>query len=117
MIRIWQVVPSPCWYVPRPQHRPLGRKNSFANHVRAEYLLLESGDSQPRSLASAFTKPIGSGDQLGESVKALKKQRTAFEKIYGKDWGDDIELHVGEDDSATLEDLANFAAKGMENLA
>ena len=96
---------------------PSGKKNSFANHVRAEYLLLESGDSQPRSLASAFTKSVGSGDQLAESVKALKKQRTAFEKTYGKDWSDDIELHVGEETSATLDELATFAAEKLEGLA
>ena len=96
---------------------PSGKKNSFANHVRAEYMLLESGDSQPRSLASAFTKRVGSGDQLAESVTALKKQRTAFEKTYGKDWSDDIELHVGEENSATLDELATFAAEKLEGLA
>ena len=94
---------------------PSGKKNSFANHVRAEYLLLERGDGQPRSLASAFTKPVGSGNQLAESVKALKKQRTAFEKTYGKDWDTDKELRVGEEDSATLDELAAFAAE--EGLA
>ena len=95
---------------------PSGKKNSFANHVRAEYMLLESGDSQPRSLASAFTKPVGSGNQLAESVEALKKKRTAFANAYGQDWSDDIELHVGADDGATLDELAAFAA-GMENAA
>ncbi len=96
---------------------PSGKKNSYANHVRAEYLLLERGDAQPRSLASAFTKPVGSGDQLAESVEKLKKQRTDFEKAYGKDWSDDIELHVGKEASATLDQLATFAAQEMERLA
>ena len=96
---------------------PSGKKNSFANHVRAEYMLLESGDSQPRSLASAFTKPVGVGNQLAESVEALKKKRTAFANAYGQDWSDDIELHVGADDGATLDELAAFAAAGMENAA
>ena len=96
---------------------PSGKKNSFANHVRAEYLLLERGDSQPRSLASAFTKPVASDDQLAESVKALRKQRTAFEKTYGKDWDADKELCVGGEDTATLDELAAFSAAGMENAA
>ena len=91
---------------------PSGKKNSFANHVRAEYMLLERGDSQPRSLASAFTKPVKSEDQLGESVKGLKKQRTAFAKTYDDD-SEAIELHVGEEDSATLEELAAFAAEEL----
>jgi len=93
---------------------PSGKKNSFANHIRAEYLLLERGDGQPRSLASAFTKPIGSADQLVASVKALKKQRTAFETTYGRDWSDDIELYVGKENSATLAQLATFAAAKLE---
>ena len=91
---------------------PSGKKNSFANHVRAEYMLLERGDSQPRSLASAFTKPVKSEDQLGESVKVLKKQRTAFAKTYDDDW-EASELHVGEEDSAMLEELAAFAAEEL----
>ena len=96
---------------------PSGKKNSFANHVRAEYLLLERGDSQPRSLASAFTKPVGSGDQLVESIGALKKQRTAFATVYGQDWSKDLELHVGEENSATLDELASFAAEGAGTSA
>ena len=96
---------------------PSGKKNSFANHVRAEYLLLERGDNQPRSLASAFTKPVESKDQLAESIKALKKQRTAFATVYGQDWSKDLELHVGEENSATLDELATFAAEGLETSA
>ena len=96
---------------------PSGKKNSFANHVRAEYLLLESGDGQPRSLASAFTKPVGSDNQLRESVEALKNQRAAFEKTYGKDWDTDKELHVSGEDSATLDELAAFAAERLEGSA
>lgn len=96
---------------------PSGKKNSFANHVRAEYLLVECGTCQPRSLASAFTKPIKSSDQLGQSVAELEKQRADFANAYGKDWSDDRKLYVGKDDSATLDELADFAAAGLEDLA
>ena len=94
---------------------PSGKKNSFANHVRAEYMLLEYGGAQPRSLASAFTKPVKGTDHLEESVKALRSKRQAFTETYGRDWVADIELHVGADDSATLDELAIFAVQGMES--
>lgn len=96
---------------------PSGKKNSFANHVRAEYVLLERGDGHPLSLASAFTRPVNSGDQLLESVAALTQQRAAFAAVYGKHWSDDLTLHVGADGSATLDQIAAFAAAEMESLA
>ena len=96
---------------------PSGKKNSFANHVRAEYILLERGNGQPRSLASAFIRPVASDDQLEESVRRLRTQRDGFERSYGKDWTTDIELRVGFDSGATLNQLAEFASQDMEGLA
>ncbi len=96
---------------------PSGKKNSFANHVRADYVLLERGDGAPLSLASAFTRPVGSGDQIEESVAALTNKRAAFAASYGKDWSNDITLHVGRTDSVTLDELARFAAAEMEDSA
>jgi CRISPR system Cascade subunit CasC len=92
---------------------PTGKRNSFANHVRAEFLLAERGDAQPRSLAAAFTLPVEAGDQLAVSVKRLLEKRAAFAKAYGQDWREERVLHVGAPDSATLDDIAAFAAAGL----
>jgi CRISPR system Cascade subunit CasC len=92
---------------------PTGKRNSFANYVRAEFLLAERGDAQPRSLAGAFTLPIEGGDQLALSVKRILEKRAAFAKVYGQDWREEKVLHVGAADSATLADVAAFAAAGL----
>lgn len=92
---------------------PSGKKNSYANHVRAEYMLLERGDAQPRTLAGAFTKEVDDADQMGASIGRLTEQRSELAEVYGQDWTDDITLHVGRSGSATLKDLAAFAADGL----
>lgn len=51
--------------------RPNGKQNSFAAHGRANYLRIEKGAQQPRSLAAAFFKPVGGEDLLNESAAAL----------------------------------------------
>jgi CRISPR system Cascade subunit CasC len=92
---------------------PTGKRNSFANHVRAEFMLGEKGDAQPRSLASAFTTPIEVGDQLETSIARLMTKRAAFTEAYGKDWREELALHVGAPGGATLADVAAFAAAGL----
>lgn len=92
---------------------PTGKRNSFANHVRAEFLLAEKGFAQPRSLAGAFTTPVGAGDFLDASVERLLKKRTDFAAAYGQDWSEDRLMRVGAADSATLAEVAAFAAVGL----
>lgn len=92
---------------------PSGKRNSFANHVRAEFLLAERGDAQPRSLAAAFTRPVADGDQLAASVRQLLAKRADFAKAYGQDWHEEKVLHVGASDGAPLADVAAFAAAGL----
>ncbi|MCI4661225.1 MAG: type I-E CRISPR-associated protein Cas7/Cse4/CasC [Neomegalonema sp.] len=104
---------------------PSGKKNSFANHVRAEFLLVELGDRQPRSLATAFLKPVrprGADDDLmSASIRALADTREAFRLGYGQDWTSEavLNIHAKSDGSGvfaadvkTLTDLAGFAANG-----
>ena len=93
---------------------PSGKRNSFANHVRAEFVLAEKGDAQPRSLAGAFTTPIGEGDPLQTSVDRLLKKRADFAAAYGTDWREELKLHVGAPGSASLADIAAFAAAGLD---
>lgn len=103
---------------------PSGKKNSFANHVRAEFLLCERGDGQPRTLAGAFLRPVRaereSDDLMTASIEALAKQRDAFERVYGRDWSADrwMNARVGDtsvpfaDGGVTLAEIASFAARG-----
>lgn len=95
---------------------PSGKRNSFANHVRAEYILAERGDGQPRTLANAFVNPVGAGDQLAASIARLTGQRDAFARVYGKDWTDETALNIRDVNSATLDELAAFAAETLPQL-
>lgn len=95
---------------------PSGKRNSFANHVRPELILAELGSGQPRTLASAFTRPVGRGDQMASAKQALDAQRAAFSTAFGKDWETEMRLEVGRNDAATLDDLAAFAAAGIDGI-
>jgi CRISPR system Cascade subunit CasC len=61
---------------------PNGKQNSFASRSRAHYALVEKGAGQPRSLASAFLKPVTGDDLLAEGIKALAFTRERLDRIY-----------------------------------
>ncbi|MCF1506012.1 type I-E CRISPR-associated protein Cas7/Cse4/CasC [Afifella sp. H1R] len=96
---------------------PSGKKNSFGNHVRAAFMLLEKGDGQPINLASAFLKPVGSGDQMAVSIEALTNKRAEFARVYGDTSDEEICLDMRRQDSATLAEVADFAATGLSSPA
>lgn len=65
---------------------PGAKLGSTAPYARAECVMLECGDSQPRSLANAFLQPIrprAVANPLAESVKAMARYLTALEDMYG----------------------------------
>jgi len=62
---------------------PSGKRASFAHHTRADYLLAERGDQQPRSLAPAFMKPVSGDDVVQVSISALESHSEALTKAYG----------------------------------
>ena len=92
---------------------PSGKRNSFGNRVRAEFMLAERGDGQPRSLASAFVAPVGKGDQMKAAVERLVAHRGAFAEAYGRDWDHEKTLHVGAAETAVLDDVASFCAEEL----
>jgi CRISPR system Cascade subunit CasC len=92
---------------------PAAKRSSFANHVRAEFLLAEKGTGQPLSLASAFTTPVAGTRPLETSVKLLIEKRKAFAKVYDEAPPNEIILHVGAEGGATLAEVAAFAAAGL----
>ena len=46
-------------------------------------------------------------------VERLVEKRAAFARAYGQDWREEKVLYVGAPDSATLADVAVFAAAGL----
>ena len=62
---------------------PTGKQASFASRARAEFILAEKGNQQPRTLAGAFVRPVNGDDILGKSIERLKETRDAMDKAYG----------------------------------
>jgi CRISPR system Cascade subunit CasC len=85
---------------------PRGKQSSFAAHGRAGYVLAEAGDTQPRTLAGAFAKPVGGGDLMADSIKALLGFRAALEAAYGPAAAMTAQMEVG--GSGSLADIISF---------
>jgi CRISPR system Cascade subunit CasC len=62
---------------------PNGKQASFASRSRAHFALVEKGSAQPRSLASAFLKPVTGDDLLAAATGALQATRAKLDAIYG----------------------------------
>lgn len=87
---------------------PSGKQNSFAALARAGYVLVEKGNSQPRTLAGAFARPVGGTDLMEHSVKALKEFREELTRVYGAGVDETCEMILGDKKSATLADIVTF---------
>jgi len=85
---------------------PRGKQNSFAAHGRAQYVLAEKGDQQPRTLAGAFAKPVAGTDLIADSIKELTTFRGALDASYGKGCVAEKVMQVGADGS--LADIITF---------
>jgi CRISPR system Cascade subunit CasC len=83
---------------------PGGKQNSFASRARAHYVLAERGNTQPRTLAAAFTRSV-EGDQVAASVEHLRDWRDALDRAYG-DHTESSEMLVGGEGS--LAELLTF---------
>lgn len=62
---------------------PSGKRNSYGHHARASYIRAEAGETQPRSLAAAFLRPVEGVDLMRASVDALEAMATKFDCAYG----------------------------------
>ena len=61
---------------------PSGKRNSFAHQTFASFVMAESGDRQPRSLAGAFFRPVTGDDLLEASVAELRKTAEELDAAY-----------------------------------
>ena len=87
---------------------PGGKQASFASRARAFYVLAEKGAGQPRSLATAFLKPVSGTDQGEQSISALEGFRDRLDAAYGPCADDRCTINVEKGDGA-LGDLVAFA--------
>lgn len=96
------------------QVAPKGKQASFASRAYAEFVLVERGSKQPRSLAAAFLKPVGprekDGDPMAASIDRLNAFRDKLDKVYGAsaDAFTFMDAHQGE---GSLDNIAQFAAE------
>jgi CRISPR system Cascade subunit CasC len=74
---------------------PSGKQNSYAAHGRAQYVLAEAGDAQPRTLAGAFAKSVGGEDLMAASIAELTRFRAALDAAYGSDGRTEAVMQVG----------------------
>jgi CRISPR system Cascade subunit CasC len=89
---------------------PTGKQASFASRARAEFILAEKGDQQPRTLAGAFVRPVSGADILVESITRLKETRDAMDKAYGACSDAHITMDVLAK-TGTLADVQAFVAQ------
>lgn len=64
---------------------PGAKKGSTAPYAHAEFLLLETGDDQPRTLANAFRKSVSlRGDVFDNAMQALQAHLSNLDRAYGQ---------------------------------
>ena len=73
---------------------PSGKSSSYAHHTLAFYVRAESGQHQPRSLASAFLHPVGGDDLIRDSIDRLRGTAALIDEAYGPLAEDFAEMDV-----------------------
>lgn len=61
---------------------PKGKQNSFGSRAHASYVLAEKGNQQPRSLSTAYLRPVTGQNQTLDAIKCLERQAQAFDDAY-----------------------------------
>jgi CRISPR system Cascade subunit CasC len=103
---------------------PGGKQNSFASRGRAHWMLMEVGAQQPRTLGTAFEKPIRPQDTnsiVRSSIDRLQALREGFKKVYGQDWDTetvfDVDAEVdGKPHSGSLAALQALAEQAVREV-
>lgn len=91
---------------------PSGKQNSFAHHPRAEYIRVEFGPQQPRSLAGAFFKPVTGEDLLGASIAALEDMAQRLDDAYEPACDEHAALNVPAG-QGSLAEIAGFVERHL----
>jgi CRISPR system Cascade subunit CasC len=64
---------------------PGAKQGSTAPYAYADLVLAEAGTRQPRSLMTAFHRPVPKADARVGAVQALARHMTAFDGMYGRE--------------------------------
>lgn len=63
---------------------PGAKLSSTAPYAKAEFVMVESGEEQPRTLANAFKEAVEGDNLLEESVSELTKYTRKIDRMYGQ---------------------------------
>lgn len=87
---------------------PGAKRGSTAPYAYAEFVLLERGPEQPRTLANAFLQPVraNGANVLADSAAKLLKYRRELREMYGADGGA----------TATLSTIHDVPTDGVERM-
>ncbi len=94
---------------------PNGKRASFAHNPRASVVMVEVGAAQPRTLASAFIRPVESPNVLGASANALVTACRDMDEAYGPCADGRVLMAVGAD--ATPRTVEGFDLRRVRSLA
>ena len=72
---------------------PGAKLSSTAPYAKAEFVMVESGEEQPRTLANAFKEAVEGNDLLEESVQKLTQYARDIDEMYGKTVDGEIVPH------------------------
>ena len=93
---------------------PSGKRNSYGHHARAGYIRAEAGETQPRSLAAAFLRPVEGVDLMRASAEALEAMAAKFDHAYGPQADADETMDVDKG-IGSMAALKAFAAKQIRD--
>jgi CRISPR system Cascade subunit CasC len=72
---------------------PGAKLSSTAPYAKAEFVMVESGEEQPRTLANAFKRAVEGEDLLEESVKHLTEYTRKIDEMYGQKIDEEVVPH------------------------
>ena len=97
---------------------PGAKLSSTAPYARSEFVMVESGDEQPRTLANAFKQAVEGKDVLEASVERLASYTDRLDRMYGAHENRKCATIADADvpfDSGSIDDIADWIPKQITN--
>ena len=109
---------------------PGAKLGSTAPHAYAQFVMVELGKAQPRTLANAFLRPVPVSDRqpdlLLNTFKALERHVSELDEMYGHQFErriagvgdlDSLRNAIGVEAPSTLAELTNWVKQRVEDLS